>query len=496
MLARLWSRTYATGLLPLAAVAVAFIALVLASSPLRMSFGWDEAVYASQISQHHPIMQWGAERARGMPLLAAPVTLFTSSAVALRIYLAIASGVGLFLALSAWRGLRPPRVLALAAVLFGGLWTTQLYAPLVFPNLWTAFGAVASLGLFLRALRKVSWFTLILLSVAVAFIGLMRPVDAAVLCAPLVIVGLIKSWHQTWPAIAAVGCGLAVALGDWLIETFIYFHGLGPRLRQASVAGGGTKFSLSNSLRIISGGNDSSVPVPGVHNTGGWNYAWLLLWWAAFIAFAILGVYLARRSQGVAIACLPLACALAIYLLYAFPVRDNVRYLLPAWALLSVPASDGITWLAGETHAWRRSVAITCITAFLGVELIYGHFILIRQAHGLEATAATNVRIAKLLVEEGVRPPCVVTSPMHSGIAVSEPVAYAAGCSYRWGLKHLYQAKHQQVVIIMKGNGLPWQYAVAWRPHRLWGLKGLVSYVQPPPSRHDPPRRHQHRKRR
>src|SRR5262249_59121615 len=109
-------------------------------------------VYASQISQHVPIMRWSSERARGMPLLVAPVTLFTDSAVVLRFYLALLAGAGLFLALLAWRGLRPARLLALARVTFCGLSVTQSLAPQLFPNHWIRIGPLAFAGLFLRGL--------------------------------------------------------------------------------------------------------------------------------------------------------------------------------------------------------------------------------------------------------------------------------------------------------------------------------------------------------
>src|SRR6185437_15763858 len=120
----------------------------------------------------------------------------------------VLAGAGLFLAFAAWRSLRPPRVLVLAAALFGGLWTTQLYAPLVFPNLWTAFGAVASLGLFLRALRKTSPGVLVMLGVAVAFTGLMRPVDAAALCLPMAVTVIAKAGRYSSRALIALIGGL------------------------------------------------------------------------------------------------------------------------------------------------------------------------------------------------------------------------------------------------------------------------------------------------
>ena len=105
----------------LAVAAAAFTDAVLAFNPLSARLSGDEVVYASQIATHVPLLQWNPQHARGVSLLVAPVTLVTSSATILRGYLALLAGIGLFLALLAWRGVVKTRVLTLACVLFGGL---------------------------------------------------------------------------------------------------------------------------------------------------------------------------------------------------------------------------------------------------------------------------------------------------------------------------------------------------------------------------------------
>src|SRR5438067_1523107 len=90
-----------------AAAAAVFTLVVLLSGQLRMGLRSDEAIYASQISQHLPIMPWAPARARGLPLLIAPVTLAGGPAYALRCYLAVLAGIALLIALLAWRGTRP-----------------------------------------------------------------------------------------------------------------------------------------------------------------------------------------------------------------------------------------------------------------------------------------------------------------------------------------------------------------------------------------------------
>src|SRR5215471_10911264 len=127
-----------TDLLWLLGVAAVFTVAVLALNPLHQGFSWDETVYVSQVSKHTPAMPWAPERARGMPLLVAPVTLITSSPMALRVYLPVLAGAAVFLALLAWRRLRSAWVLALAGLIFGGVGIAQAEAPLAFPNFWAA----------------------------------------------------------------------------------------------------------------------------------------------------------------------------------------------------------------------------------------------------------------------------------------------------------------------------------------------------------------------
>ncbi len=123
----------------------------------HLGLSWDETVYISQLSVHAPAAFFDPARARGVPLLVAPVTLLTGSVVALRIYLAVASGIGLFLALLTWRGLRPAWILALAAAVYGTLWVALYYGPQAMPDEWVAFSALAAVGFFLRATGALGW---------------------------------------------------------------------------------------------------------------------------------------------------------------------------------------------------------------------------------------------------------------------------------------------------------------------------------------------------
>jgi hypothetical protein len=108
--------------------------------------------------------------------------------VALRVYLSLACGLGLTLALWTWRRLRPAWVLGLAGVLFGGLWVAQYYGPQAMPDMWSALGGLAAVGCFLRGGSK----ALAGLAASVAFVTLVRPGDAVYLAAPLLAAAVIR----------------------------------------------------------------------------------------------------------------------------------------------------------------------------------------------------------------------------------------------------------------------------------------------------------------
>ncbi len=81
-----------------------------------------------------PAAFFSAPRARGVSLLVAPIASWSSSTALLRVYLAVLSGLGLFVALRVWRGLFPMRVLAVAGALFATLWATFFYGPQAMPR--------------------------------------------------------------------------------------------------------------------------------------------------------------------------------------------------------------------------------------------------------------------------------------------------------------------------------------------------------------------------
>jgi hypothetical protein len=479
------ARSDKVGLSLLAAVSLAFTLAVLAFTSMRVNLAWDENVYASQISQHVPML-WSAERARGMPLLIAPVTLFTQSAVVLRVYLTVLAGLSLFAALLCWRRLRPDWVLALAGLMFGGLWVAESEASRVHPNFWIALAALAGVGLFLRVVAGIgARGSVVLLGMDAAFAALMRPTDAVVLLGPLLLAAavLVLRSRADWRAelgrvsgaVIAIVIGLTVGIGEWVVEAFLYFGGPSLRLRAQSGAVGGTNFDPINSLRILSGGRAASEP--GHPTLIGWSDPWLLLWWLALGLIAMLGVYATWRASGWLLALTPAFCAACEYLLYTFPVRDNNRYLLPTWALLAIPAADGLAWLLTRPRGRARLAAIAVAAAFLVIELGTQHAVLAshtRTKPGLSPSSAGS----DILRQRGVTAPCEVTSVSgQASVGFSEPVAYDLDCTFKWSLEKPSAAGHDRVVVLARGTTPPPSYARGWPMYQLGD--DIVAYMQP-----------------
>lgn len=451
-------------LLWLFGVAAAFTVAVLVLNPLHQGFSWDETVYVSQISKHTPAMPWAPERARGMPLLVAPVTLITSSPTALRVYLSVLAGAALFLALLAWRRLRPAWVLALAGLVFGGLWVAQAEAPLVFPNFWTAVGALAAVGLFLRGVTKIGSprANATLLGVAVAFTTLMRVADAVFLFVPLLLFGLAVAAWRSWPVLLAVTAGLAAGLGEWLAEAYLYFGGLEARLRGTSVASGGTGLHPLNGLRFMNG-------------LTSWTYPQILGWWAVFLLLAGLGVWAVSRSRGWPYALVPAACAAGVYLLYSFPNLVSARYLLPAYLLLAIPVADGIAWLSASPLRSRRVAGITVAAVFIAAELASQHLVLAKQIDGREAELSSNGQVITELYHLGIRPPCIITADSHQPFTPSPmPAAFHIGCAYAWDISKLTFPTRRRAIMIEGGDAHPFGYARDWPKVSLHTTDGAV----------------------
>ncbi|MFG2309993.1 hypothetical protein ACGFS9_15165 [Streptomyces sp. NPDC048566] len=469
-------RPHPTGTAPAALVAVAFTLAQLFLVTPSMGLGWDETVYVGQVSGHAPAAFFSAPRARGVSVLVAPIAAWSSSTAVLRVYLAVLSGLALFVALRAWRGLFPARVLAVAGALFASLWVTLFYGPQAMPNYWVAVGALACAGCFLRAAadpadRRALWG----LGLSAALMTLMRPTDAVWATLPLPVAAAAVPRLRRLRPVLVLAAGLLAGGAQWVVEAYTGYGGLGQRLADASRIQGGLGWNIAvlDQARSL-GGRALCRPcagdLPGPATT---------LWWFALPLAAALAVVLAVRARRPAATVLLVACAATAALPYLFMIGYAApRFLLPAYALLAIPVADVVVRLATRPGGAVRPVAATLVALALAAHLAVQFAVLqdtVRRttdAHrGWAATAAELHRL-------GVRPPCRLTG--HQAI----PVAFYARCAALASSGHNANTTAQGLaraartlpfaVVTAPGKPPP-SYARAWTPHRAGGLDVYVS---------------------
>ncbi|MFF9817418.1 hypothetical protein [Streptomyces sp. NPDC014006] len=463
---------------PLAVVAGLFTLAQLLLVHPSMGLGWDETVYVSQVSAHAPASYFSAPRARGVSLLVAPVASWSSSTSLLRGYLAVLAGSALYLALRAWRGLFPVRVLATAASLFGGLWVTLFYAPQAMPNYWVAVGALACAGCFLRGWRNpADRWALGGVAAAAALMALMRPTDAVWATAPLLVLGVTR---RRWRPLLALVAGLAAGAAQWVIEAYADYGGLLRRLADGSRLQGGLGLHLAvdDQLRSLDGRTlcrpcDVPAPHPAV-----------TLWWCALPLLAAAGLAVAVRAGRTLPTLLPLACAVTAAVPYLFLIAYAApRFLLPAYALLSLPVADALlSLLTGPRGRPRPLLTVAAVLALAG-HLAVQYAVL---GHTVRRTTAQHrawARTAAELHRLGVHPPCLVTG--HEAL----PIAYYAGCASAAtsgpnanataaGITRT--AHHVPTAHLTPPGGAPADYARTWRPYRLSTLRIYLAPTDTP----------------
>jgi hypothetical protein len=473
----------------LAAVAAAFSCAQLIFIRLH-GLSWDEVVYVSQVTRHVPAAPFDPARSRGIPLLVAPVALLTTSITVLRVYLALASGAALFGCLLAWRRLRPAWMLALAGLLFGGLWITQYYGPQAMPDEWLAFAALAATGLFLRAVGVSDEgaggragnprLGLAVLAAVIAVAALIRPGDAVFLVAVLIgAVVVVRPWRQ-WPVLVAITAGFIAGAAEWVAEAYARFGGPAERLHLASAEQGGfgPRLGIWAELRSVNG------PTLCRPCTIGWKYPVLSVWWLALPVLVVLGVLVARHAGRRSSAVLAAWCALGLAAQYLFGISYAApRFLLPAYALAAIPVADLIGWLVARTRPAERPAMKALIGLVLAGQLITQHAVLMRQVADTAKLHKDYAAVAADLRGLGVRPPCLVNG------AQRIPVAFYARCASTPAPLRVEPALATSAnpggawrfALLEWGSSRPPAYARAWPRHRIRnaGYLKLIVYVPP-----------------
>ena len=409
--------------------AVLFLVAELTPSLLRMPLGPDEMTYIARTSAHASGVFLPPVHGHGVGLLAAPVTLLTTSLIALRIWMAVLSALGLFLAMLCWRGLRPAWVLALAALILGSLAITQNSGVQVYPDWWGAVGILALTGLFLHAVNGTMRPGLVLTLIAAAsfLIVMMRPQNIVFILGPAIAAALfVPAWRKP-RVLAAIGVGIALGLIEWTAEAFLWFGGLANRIHLAGQEPPSLRpyFSFWTQVKVLSGPwyCQTSGGCPGISMPGE------LVWFAALLGLAILGLYAVWRTSAKPSMLLAAFTGLWVVVLYGFLVPFGApRYILPTYALFAILAADGIGWLV-TTWRWR-TVGVVVACAFLVTGIVTQQFVL-RDEISSQTSGRPYAAVAAQLAKLGVHPPCLVR--------YSTSLAYYLGCYAPWsgGGNHL-----------------------------------------------------------
>lgn len=409
-------------------VAGAFLAAQLTPALLRMPLGTDEITYIARTSVHASGVMLPPVHGQGAGLLAAPVTLFTESLLAIRIWMALLSAVGLFLTMLCWRGLRPMWVLALAGLILASLAITQDSGVQIYPDWWGALGVLALTGLLLHAVSGTMRGRLVLPLIAVAslVIVVMRPQNLVFIMGPAILaVIVVPAWRQP-KILAAMATGSALGFLEWIIGAYVWYGGLAARVHEAGQEPPVFRlyFSLGTQAKVLSG-PWYCVPPRGCH---GWVMPWESVWWIAFLGVSVVGLAVSWRTAARASSVLAAATAVWVIAFYAFLVPFGApRYILPSLALMSVLSADAVAWLVTEAR-WRRAgVAFAC--AFLLSGIVSQRIVLEHLARA-EQAGRPFLSKANRLRELGVRPPCVVGST---------PVAYYLGCTAPWDGQSMHE---------------------------------------------------------
>jgi hypothetical protein len=407
-------------LLALCGVAAVYALAQLLLVGLQFGLGWDETVYASQV-RGGPRLGWTAPRARGIPALIAPIVHATPSVPALRAYLLVLSSVALVLAYRPWLRVRPGFAVPVAALCFSSLWISVFYGLEAMPNLTVALSAVAAAGYFVQSLAEPERRTqYVAVTGWLGLLALVRPSDGLYLGLPLLAIA-VRSPSGRWRRLAAVSTGLALGWTFWAVEAVSGWGSVLARVHAASRenSGSGLHANLFLYARTLGG--------PIECCTSNWQPTWSgsllpMLWWFGGAALVAVGLWHAGTRRRAYMVALSMACLLAAQYLFQLSVV-GVRHLLPVYALLALPAAEGVCWLFA-IRAPRRLPSV----AALGLLTLLGHLIvqqLVLQANvdqGRPGRVAYR-QVGQRLARYGVTPPCAVFGTS------SPPVAYFAGCT-------------------------------------------------------------------
>ncbi len=335
-------------------IGVAYVVAQVVLIPLSRPPAWDETIYLSQVMPGIDPMIFEAWRARGVPLLVAPVTFLGGSVGDVRLFLMLASAVTITATFRLWIpsvGLAAP----VAAWLFSFSWLGLWSGSEVMPNLWAAILGLATAGFVARYLDGGERWHAVLAAIVLAAMALVRPTEATVLTGAIGLYVVVFR-RARWRLLFGLGLGLVLGWVPWLIEMSIRFGGPMSALDEAAVEHFARAPVADNVLLHLTATDgrppDSPIPLGGV------------LWWGILLILAIVAITRAPRPKDRSAAILASFGALALaaeYLVFVSALAP--RFLLPAYAFGSLLAAIGVVTLIRGGVVSRATGAVVLMLA-------------------------------------------------------------------------------------------------------------------------------------
>ena len=329
-------------------VGLAYLAAQLLAFSLDRPPSWDEAIYLSQVAPGAEPLPFVPSRARGITFLALPVLQLGGSLSQLRLFLAVASAAALVGAFRMWVPVAGYGATA-AALLFAGAWPVLFYGSELMPNLWMALTGVAATAVLARRFAgHEGRHDELVAGALVAVAALIRPLDAVVLTAALVLLPVaVRRATVSWTVHLALG--LLAGWAPWLVEMTARFGSPWEALAAAARTGHAGRLSFIENARqylaLSDGPSIGPVAHPDVPFSG-------LLWFIGFGILVVLGVRASSRRGLLPSVVVATATGVALATEYvALTDAQAPRFLLPALALLTIPAGFGLATIVAGSRA-------------------------------------------------------------------------------------------------------------------------------------------------
>ena len=156
-------------------------------------------------------------------------------------------------------------------------------------------------------------------------------------------------------------------------------------------------------------------------------------------------------------------CAVCVAAQYLFMIDYAApRFLLPAYALIAIPAADGLAFVITGMGRELRPAMTVVVTCFLAIQLLAQHLVLDHEVGGTITFHGDYTRIAAALASRGVAPPCLIQGVQYI------PIAFYAGCASAGSA-----APGSRVAELVQSGHHPPSYARNWRAYRITGTAVL-----------------------